>query len=169
MKLKDIGEFGFIGRLKSRIEIDKRVIVGIGDDAAGWQGDTSVQLATVDALIQDIHFSLEISSGEELGWRGFLLPRLLPLGQWRAIVLSGAIWGFWHAPVILHGHNYPTQPVLGVFMMLIFCALVGAIFSWLYLRALSPWARGLALVALNATGGTPMLFLTGVDIAIGGL
>ena len=52
--------------------------------------------------------------GEELGWRGFLLPSLLPLGQWRAILMSGLIWGVWHAPAILQGHNYPSQPVLGV-------------------------------------------------------
>src|SRR5512140_2090449 len=38
--------------------------------------------------------------GEEYGWRGYLLPKLLPLGQWRALLVSGAIWGVWHAPVI---------------------------------------------------------------------
>ena len=58
-----------------------------------------------------------LALGEELGWRGLLLPELLPLGQRRAILLSGVIWGFWHAPVILQGHNYPSQPVLGVFLM----------------------------------------------------
>ncbi len=55
-----------------------------------------------------------LALGEELGWRGFLLPSLLPLGQWRAILMSGLIWGVWHAPAILQGHNYPSQPVLGV-------------------------------------------------------
>lgn len=38
-----------------------------------------------------------LALGEELGWRGFLLPRLLPIGQWKVILLSGAIWGIWHA------------------------------------------------------------------------
>ena len=35
-----------------------------------------------------------LALGEELGWRGFLLPSLLPLGQWRAILISGLIWEF---------------------------------------------------------------------------
>ncbi len=47
----------------------QQLILGIGDDAAAWRGDTSIQLATVDSLIEDVHFSLEISSWEELGWR----------------------------------------------------------------------------------------------------
>ncbi len=109
-----------------------------------------------------------LALGEELGWRGFLLPEMLPLGQWRAILLSGVIWGFWHAPAILQGHNYPSQPVLGVFLMVVFTVLLGAFFSWLYLRTGSPWAPALAHGSLNAVAGLPLLFLTGVDITIGG-
>ena len=106
--------------------------------------------------------------GEELGWRGYLLPHLLPLGQWRAILLSGAIWGLWHAPAILQGHNYPNHPVLGVFLMIVFCVLAGAILSWLFLRTRSPWAPALAHGSINAVAGLPMIFLTGVDITLGG-
>lgn len=106
--------------------------------------------------------------GEELGWRGFLLPQLLPLGQMKAILLSGLIWGIWHAPAILQGHNYPETPILGVLLMCGFTVLVGVIFSWLYLRTLSPWAPALAHGALNATAGLPLLFLTSVNITFGG-
>ena len=113
-------------------------------------------------------FNTIFALGEELGWRGFLLPRLLPLGQWRAIGLSGVIWGVWHAPAILQGHNYPNRPVAGVFMMIVFCVLLGAILSWLYLRTRSPWAPALAHGSLNAIAGLPLLFLTGVDISMGG-
>lgn len=106
--------------------------------------------------------------GEELGWRGYLLPALLPIGQGRAIVVSGVIWGVWHAPAILQGYNYPTQPVLGVALMTVFTVLIGAIFSWLYLRTGSPWAPALGHASLNATAGIPLLFLTGIDSTIGG-
>ncbi len=113
-------------------------------------------------------FNCIFALGEELGWRGFLLPHLLPLGQWRAILLSGAVWGVWHAPAILQGHNYPGRPVLGVFMMIVFCLLLGTILSWLYLQTRSPWTPTLAHGSLNATAGLPLLFLKDVDLAIGG-
>ena len=45
--------------------------------------------------------------GEEWGWRGYLLPRLMPLGKWKAYLLVGLIWGLWHAPLVAIGFNYP--------------------------------------------------------------
>jgi membrane protease YdiL (CAAX protease family) len=97
--------------------------------------------------------------GEEIGWRGFLLPKLLPLGQWKAILVSGFIWGVWHAPAILQGHNYPGHPVAGVFMMILFCIALGAVMSWLYLATKSSWAPAFGHGAVNAWGGLPLIFL----------
>jgi membrane protease YdiL (CAAX protease family) len=98
--------------------------------------------------------------GEELGWRGFLLPRLLPLGQGKAILLSGLIWGFWHAPTtLLHGYNFPLHPYLGIGVMMVGCILLGAILSWLYLETRSPWVAALGHGAFNAIAGLPFLFL----------
>jgi membrane protease YdiL (CAAX protease family) len=107
--------------------------------------------------------------GEELGWRGFLLPKLLPLGQWKAIIISSVIWGFWHAPAVAQGLNYPEYPILGIFMMVVFTLLLGIIFSWLYLNTQSPWAPALAHGSVNAVAGLPVLFLVpGFDMALGG-
>jgi uncharacterized protein len=107
--------------------------------------------------------------GEELGWRGFLLPRLMYLGKWRAILLSNVIWGIWHAPAILQGHNYPENPMLGVFLMIGLSLLMGVFLSWLYLATRSPWAPALGHGAINASAALPMLFLRpGVNITFGG-
>jgi len=108
--------------------------------------------------------------GEELGWRGFLLPHLLPLGQWPAILISGAIWGFWHAPTtLLFGYNFPQHPYLGVLAMIVGCTLLGTILSWLYLNTRSPWTSALAHGAVNAAPGLAIFFLKpGFDTALGG-
>ncbi len=113
-------------------------------------------------------FNTLFALGEELGWRGYLFPRLLPLGQWRAIILTGVIWGIWHSPVILQGQNYPGHPVLGVFLMIGFCLLLGTILSWLFLRTCNPWAPALAHGTVNAVAGLPLMFMTGIDMALGG-
>lgn len=132
------------------------------------QAQSVVMIQIAAAILLGPLFNMLFALGEELGWRGYLLPKLLPLGQWRAILVSGIIWGLWHAPAILQGHNYPDHPILGVFLMVGFCVLLGAILSWLYLRTLSPWAPALGHGAVNAYAGLPLLFLTDVDLAFGG-
>jgi membrane protease YdiL (CAAX protease family) len=57
--------------------------------------------------------------GEEYGWRGVLMDELRPLGGVRANLLTGVMWGFWHAPVILLGFNYGAESFWGVLMMVV--------------------------------------------------
>ncbi|MFZ4893532.1 CPBP family intramembrane glutamic endopeptidase [Plantibacter sp. Mn2098] len=97
--------------------------------------------------------------GEELGWRGYLLPKLLPLGNVRAILISGVVWGLWHAPLILLGYNYPYAPGwAGVLMMCGMCIVVGGVFGWLRLRSASVWPAALAHGAFNAAAGFSLVF-----------
>jgi membrane protease YdiL (CAAX protease family) len=85
--------------------------------------------------------------GEEIGWRGFLLPRLLPLGKGRAYLLLGVIWGLWHAPLILVGFNYPGYPILGIVWMIGLTTALGVYINELTLRErstiLAGWLHGL--------------------------
>ena len=85
------------------------------------------------------------------------------------MLISGVIWGFWQAPAIAQGHNYPGYPVAGIFMMIIFTVLLGIIFSWLYRKTRSPWAPALCHGAADASAGLPFMFLKpGFDIASAG-
>jgi thiamine-monophosphate kinase len=77
MKVSELGEVGLITLISKMVRVaqDKKaeawrqLVLGIGDDAAAWSTDSSIQLATVDALVQDVHFSLGMTSWEELGWK----------------------------------------------------------------------------------------------------
>jgi len=65
-----LGEFGLIDRLaKMAVGRDEHLIIGIGDDAAAWKGDASIQLATVDSFIQGVHYPSGIVPWPELGWK----------------------------------------------------------------------------------------------------
>jgi membrane protease YdiL (CAAX protease family) len=98
--------------------------------------------------------------GEELGWRGWLLPKLLPLGVVPAILISGVIWGLWHAPLILLGYNYGAVPGgLALAAMVGMTIVIGAVFSWLRIRSESVWPAALAHGALNAAAGFSLVFV----------
>ncbi len=138
-------------------------------DTGGLTPTMIVGLQILAAFTLAPLFNTIFALGEEIGWRGFLLPKLLPLGEWKATIISNVIWGFWHAPAIILGHNYPGYPIAGVFMMIVFTVLLGIIFSWLYLKTKSPWAPALAHGSVNAVAGLSVLFLMpGFDLAIGG-
>lgn len=75
MKVSELGEFGLIDLLARMIpeSPQKQLILGIGDDTAAWRGDTATQLGTVDTLIEGVHFSLDATSWQELGWKALAI------------------------------------------------------------------------------------------------
>jgi membrane protease YdiL (CAAX protease family) len=100
--------------------------------------------------------------GEELGWRGFLVPALRRYGTWTALLVSGAIWGLWHAPVILLGYDFGRTDMTGVLLMTGGCIAWGVLFGYLRLRSGSMWPAVFAHGALNASAGLPLvLFAAG--------
>lgn len=98
--------------------------------------------------------------GEEIGWRGWLWPRLLRLGALPAILLSGVIWGVWHAPLLLLGYNYPysSGPMSLVYMSGM-CVVLGAFLGWLRMYSSSVWPVAIAHGVFNAAVGFGALFL----------
>jgi uncharacterized protein len=97
--------------------------------------------------------------GEELGWRGLLLPTLRPLGTWPALILTGVIWGVWHAPIILLGYEYDRPDLAGVLEMVVLIVLVGTLLGWLRMRSNSIWPCALAHGSFNAAQSAILLVL----------
>lgn len=95
--------------------------------------------------------------GEELGWRGWLLPSLRPLGTWPALILSSVVWGLWHSPIILLGYNFDQPNMFGVGIMITGCVFYGVLVGWLRLRSRSIWPSVFAHGAFNAAGGSILL------------
>ncbi|MFB6168565.1 MAG: CPBP family intramembrane glutamic endopeptidase [Haloferacaceae archaeon] len=91
--------------------------------------------------------------GEEFGWRGYLLWELAPLGFWRASVLIGAVWGLWHAPVIVAGYNYPSFPLLGVLAMTVACVSFSPVYTYLVVQADSVLAAAFLHGVFNGSAG----------------
>lgn len=104
--------------------------------------------------------------GEELGWRGYLLPKLrLLLSDRAALVTSSVIWSLWHTPVIVMGHNYGTDymgyPWLGLLAMLVFIVGLGIITGYITIRMESVIPAAMIHSAVNAGAGLPILLIKG--------
>ncbi|MGO1410773.1 MULTISPECIES: CPBP family intramembrane glutamic endopeptidase [unclassified Microbacterium] len=97
--------------------------------------------------------------GEELGWRGYLATALSPLGFWRSALVSGIVWGLWHAPIILLGYNFARTDALGLAYMCAFCLVAGVIVQWTRYFTRSVWPAALAHGALNAAFPMSLMIL----------
>ena len=137
------------------------------EQAAGFPVHPVV-IALISGLAAGITVNAVAGFGEELGWRGFLQKNLGELGFWKSSGLIGLVWGLWHAPIILQGHNYPEHPLLGVVMMIILCILLAPIFSFIRLKSGSVLAAAVLHGTLNGTGILAIMFVRGGnDLLVG--
>ena len=79
MKVSELGEFGLIARLDKMIETAKAgrfgddLLIGIGDDCAAWKCTGKIQLATVDSMVEGVHFTLDTAIWREIGWKSLAI------------------------------------------------------------------------------------------------
>jgi len=108
----------------------------------------------INLLIQVAILMVTFSLAEEIGMRGYLLPKLLPLGRTRALALSGLVFATWHMPLILLTPFFPVGNVL-ISVPLFYATVVAATFVYGYLRLHtgSVWPASLAHAVHNAAWG----------------
>ncbi|MEV4087546.1 CPBP family intramembrane glutamic endopeptidase, partial [Nonomuraea fuscirosea] len=73
------------------------------------------------------------------------------------LLMSGAVWGLWHAPLTLLGYNYPRLGSWAALAFIGFCMLAGVLLGWLRLRTGSVWPAVVAHASLNAVAGVALL------------
>lgn len=106
--------------------------------------------------------------GEELGWRGFALPRLLELMDARAAsLLLGLVWAVWHLPAFFLSSLSQSSTDFGLFVLNVMAFSVFMTWLFVNMRGSVFWAGVVPHILFNATpkaGIAPVLWVT---VAIG--
>ena len=110
--------------------------------------------ATINALF---------AFGEEIAWRGFLMKEFRGKKFLSSVLWIGVIWGLWHSPLILNGHNYPQHPVAGVFMMVIVCILLATMLMYFRKKSGSVIVAAIMHGTMNAVAGVSAIVVTPVN------
>jgi uncharacterized protein len=135
--------------------LSEQSMVDVGFFKLPWR---SADSSTVSLLSQRflavaviaILSGLPFAFGEELGWRGYLLPRLVQSGWPFPILLSGVVWGIWHSPLIVltgYAHGAVT---LSLIMFTLLTILFGVFIGWLRLASGSVFVATMAHASFNA-------------------
>jgi membrane protease YdiL (CAAX protease family) len=140
--------------MKTQVEVSRSTVF--------WQ-------VLIQALAAGITINAVAGFGEELGWRGFMVREYKDLKFWDAALRIGFIWGFWHAPIILMGHNYPEHPLIGVGMMIVWCMLLSPLMLYVRLKTHSVIGAAIMHGTINASAGIPLMFIAGGNDLVAGM
>jgi membrane protease YdiL (CAAX protease family) len=115
-------------------------LLGLGAFRAPAGGSLLRTLATLATL--GTVMSCTSALGEELGWRGLLVPELAKLTSFTKLsLISGVIWAAWHMPAIflLNYNAGSTPPLYGAACFFVMVVGISFVFAWLRLRSGSVW------------------------------
>lgn len=146
---------GYLATTKLSAAVVHRIIVG------EWPlfGDTSVALIAGGILV-----STWVQAGEELGWRGYALPRLAAsMGLGGASVVLGVAWALWHLPLFVMEGTGSTGQSFPLYLLHVTALSVAM--SWLYWKAKGSLLLVMIMHAAvnNTTGIVPAALPTATD------
>jgi uncharacterized protein len=121
-----------------RLAAAPTALAGLGLLASGW--------------LMALPLSCASAAGEEIGWRGYMLTRLIDARVPYPILTSGLIWGLWHTPLILAGlYAAGPDPRLSAAVFLVSVAAFGALIARARLETGSIWPAIVLHGAWNLT------------------
>lgn len=117
-------------------------------DSAFFSDGTMTAATLLMAFASGVAMALH-GLGEELGWRGYLTPKLeeiMPTPA--AVVITGIIWALWHGPLLVYGYDfgrdYDFFPYGGFIAMTVMCIFISAFYTWLTKRTNSVYPAALS-------------------------
>lgn len=128
------------------------VIVGFIAYGTAWttglaRFDPQPVAGSVAPFVVGVMVSLVLVSGEEVGWRGYMLTRLIDAGVPRPVLASGLIWALWHVPLVLAGvYAAGPSPALSAALLIVGITSFGYVIARMRLETGSVWPA----VALHA-------------------
>jgi membrane protease YdiL (CAAX protease family) len=89
--------------------------------------------------------------GEEIGWRGFLVPQLAKKCSFTATAwISGIVWACWHYPILIWGgYNAGTPAWYGLTCFTVMVVAISFVFAWMRLRSGSLWTGAILHASHN--------------------
>lgn len=154
----------FDGSMSTMISATKEQLTSLGQAVPS---DAQLKTLLIVQLVSSIFIAPVVNFipclGEELGWRGYLLPNLLEKNSpLKATLISGVIWGVWHAPMIAMGHNYGLAYIFapwgGILAMVIFCVAVGSLLSYITIKSKSCIPATICHAMINGFSAVGVIF-----------
>jgi membrane protease YdiL (CAAX protease family) len=129
-------------------------MVELGRRLIGEEAPSAVVVFTATLLVASTYgalFGVITAAGEEIGWRGYMLTRLIDAGVPRPLLVSGVVWALWHVPLILAG-SYAAGPfiLLSAASFVVGVSATGTIIGRLRLQTGSVWPAIVLHAAWNS-------------------
>ena len=121
------------------------VAVGLVAYGIGWTTglagfDARLSVGMIVSFAVGMMIGLVLAAGEEIGWRGYMLTRLIDSGIPRPVLASGLIWALWHVPLVLGGvYAAGLSPALSAALIVVSITSFGFVISRLRLETGSVW------------------------------
>jgi uncharacterized protein len=95
--------------------------------------------------------SVSAALGEEIGWRGFLVPELYKTTSFTATsLISGIVWSLWHYPILIYAdYNAGTPTWYGLSCFTVMVISISFVFAWMRLKSGSLWTAAILHASHN--------------------
>ncbi len=149
--------------------LQPEIMAALQEQTGGMSFATFIAITIVSGLFAGVTINALAAFGEEYGWRYYMVNALRDVKFLKAALIIGIVWGLWHFPIILMGHNYPVHRLAGVFMMCGMCILLGILEMYFVIKSRSVYPAAIIHGTLNALAGLNTFMVSGGNDLLNGM